>query len=201
MSCAGYDWKGYALNELTAEEKARAEQHLAGCEACRAEAGGYTLTLAAMARLPEQAPPRRIAFVSDPVLQPNWWQRFWASGPRLGFVSAAMLAGAIVVHGFVMRPSGPALVAQGDSQVLEAKVEQEVARRLPAAVDARVSEQLRPAMAELAKKLDEAQKSEMAKVRHEVKGKADLREVRSAFEYMEKQMSARYLSAARFGGD
>lgn len=201
MSCTGFDWKGYALGELTAEEKARAEKHLAGCGECRAEAGEYTLTLAAMARLPEQAPPRRIAFVSDPVLEQNWWQRFWASGPRLGFASAAMLAGAIMVHGFVGRPAGPAPVARMDGQAVEARVEEEVAKRLPAAVDARVREQLQPAMAELSRTLGEAQKVELARVRQEVKGKADLREVRNAFEFIEKQVNARYLSAARFGGD
>jgi len=54
-------------------------------------------TVAALRSLPYEEPPRRIAFVSDKVFEPTWWQRFWAV-PKWGFASAAMLSGAILFH-------------------------------------------------------------------------------------------------------
>lgn len=60
-------------------------------------------TVAALRSLPYEEPPRRIAFVSDKVFEPTWWQRFWAV-PKWGFASAAMLSGAILFHA-VTRPA------------------------------------------------------------------------------------------------
>ncbi len=60
-------------------------------------------TVAALRSLPYEEPPRRIAFVSDKVFEPTWWQRFWAT-PKWGFASTAMLSGAILFHGFT-RPA------------------------------------------------------------------------------------------------
>lgn len=54
-------------------------------------------TVAALRALPYEEPPRRIAFVSDKVFEPTWWQRLWAA-PKWGFASAALLSGAIVFH-------------------------------------------------------------------------------------------------------
>ena len=55
--------------------------------------------------------PYRIAFVSDKIFEPRGWAWLWNSAPRLGFVSAAMLAAAILVHGLV-RPA-PAATRDG----------------------------------------------------------------------------------------
>lgn len=63
---------------------------------------------AALRSVPYEDPPRRIAFVSDKVFEPTWWQRFWAT-PRWGFASAAVLSGALVFHA-ATRP--PAIVRQ-----------------------------------------------------------------------------------------
>ena len=60
-------------------------------------------TVAALRSLPDEDPPRRIAFVSDKVFEPTLWQRFWAA-PKWGFASAAMLSGAILFHA-VTRPT------------------------------------------------------------------------------------------------
>ncbi|MBN8733293.1 MAG: hypothetical protein J0L64_22350 [Acidobacteria bacterium] len=54
-------------------------------------------TIAALRALPYEEPPRRIAFVSDKVFEPTWWQRLWAA-PKWGFASAALLSGAIFFH-------------------------------------------------------------------------------------------------------
>ena len=79
--------------------------------------------------------PRRIAFVSDKVFEPKWWQVWLSSGPRMGFASAALLAGAIVFHG-AMQPkpvAGPAPVAF-DQARFEQRISEEVAKALPVAL-------------------------------------------------------------------
>lgn len=83
-------------------------------------------TVAALRSLPYEEPPRRIAFVSDKVFEPTWWQRFWAV-PKWGFASAAMLSGAILFHA-VTRPapivqSAPAEAAQQVESAREANVD------------------------------------------------------------------------------
>lgn len=102
MNCQAIDLKAYSFGEGTAEERRAAELHLKTCHECAEELGQLQLLSAALGGLREEEPPRRIAFVSDKVFEPNWWQRLWASGPRLGFAAAGMLSAAILVHGFVV---------------------------------------------------------------------------------------------------
>ncbi len=204
MSCESFDWKAYALGETAGAEGTRHEEHLKECAGCREEMSGLKVTVTALKRLPKMEPPRRIAFVSDPVVEPGWWARLWASGPRLGFASAAMLSVAILAHGMMAR------TAAGSGGV-EARVEQEVARRLPDAVNRAVGEgvnkqvavELAPAMAEIRGRLDGLERTSLVKVRGEMdeRRKADMQEIRAAFELMERRMNTRYLSAARFGGN
>jgi len=200
MSCEGFDWKGYALGEQAGAEGKRHEEHLKECEACREEMSGLKVTVMALKRLPKMEPPRRIAFVSDPVVEPGWWARLWASGPRLGFASAAMLSVAILGHGVMAR-------TMAGKDGVEARVEQEVARRLPAAVGQVVNKQvaveLAPVMAEIRGRLDGLERNNLVKVRGELdeRRKEDMQEIRAAFELMERRMNTRYLSAARFGGN
>jgi hypothetical protein len=82
----------------------------------------------------EEEPPRRIAFVSDKVFEPAWWQRLWNSG-RVGFASAALLSMAIVAHGYMSRPIVTQHVAP-PAQFDQAKFEREVASRVEAIVAA-----------------------------------------------------------------
>lgn len=202
MTCPNYDWKGYVLEELPAPERRRMEEHLKTCAACRQEVESLSLTTAALRRLPARQMPRRIAFVSDPIFEPRWWQRFWSSAPRLAFAAAAMLSLAILVHAFVPRfapPAAPApapLVATAET---EARIQAEIDKRLPAAVnaavDARVRAQLQPAITELAGKLQVYQK-QVSEQRN-----ADLRDIDSAFNSLQKKVNNVYLSAARYGGD
>lgn len=198
MTCPSFDWKSYVLDEPPAPERRQMEQHLSGCAHCREEVEGLRLTVTALRRLPVQEIPKRISFVSDPVFEPSFWQRFWSSAPRLGFASAAMLAGAIVLHGYMVRPPAvPAATvfsAQIEQQV-QARVNSEVARLLPSAVDQRIQTQLKPALAEISGRLHDAQ------VANEKDRQEDLKRVDDAFTLMEKRYSTRYLTAARYGGE
>jgi anti-sigma factor RsiW len=134
MSCSPFDLKDYFFGELAEPERGQVETHLAGCPACREEMGGLDLTRAALRCLPDEEPPRRIAFVSDKVFEPKWWQRIWSSGSQLGFAAAAMLAVAIVAHGYMMRPVAP--VVQTSASVVETEVTKRVAAEVAKAVAA-----------------------------------------------------------------
>ena len=103
MNCSEHkpDWNAYALGELTAVERHEAEAHLAMCEACRDELATLRLTLDTLSTLREEEVPRRIAFVSDKVFEPRWWQPLW----NPAFAGACVLATAILVHAFTRPPT------------------------------------------------------------------------------------------------
>ena len=128
MNCEQYDWKGYALGELTGDERRAAEGHFAGCEGCRGELAQVRLTIDTMAALREEEVPRRIAFVSDKVFEPRWWQMFL----KPSFAAACVIAAAILVHGFVMRP---AAVDKAEIQAAVNKAVAEVEQRNENAVN------------------------------------------------------------------
>ena len=92
MNCTSIDLKAYFLGEADAPMRRAAEEHLTSCAACQEEHERLRLTQAALFTVREEEMPRRIAFVSDKVFAPRWYQRLWRSGPRLGFAGAAMLA-------------------------------------------------------------------------------------------------------------
>lgn len=115
MSCEQYDWKAYALGELAANDRRLAEGHAATCEGCRGELSQVRLTLDTLSALREEEVPRRIAFVSDKVFEPKWWQMFL----RPSFVAGCLIACAILAHGYLMRPAM-------DDAAFEARVNQAV---------------------------------------------------------------------------
>ncbi len=121
--------KAYVVGEVTRQERAGVvEDHVRGCQSCREELDRLNLTRAALASLEDEEIPRRIAFVSDRVFEPRWWQTMWRSGPAMGFASAALLAAAILVHGFAR----PAAV---DTAQIEKQIESQVNARVQAAVN------------------------------------------------------------------
>lgn len=89
--------RDYAFEELPAGERSVVEQHLAVCSECSMELDRLRMTTTALRTLPDQEVPQRIAFVSDRVFEPSWWQRFRNSGAQMGFASVCVLASAIVV--------------------------------------------------------------------------------------------------------
>jgi anti-sigma factor RsiW len=186
MTCQEFDWKGFALDEITAPDRRRMEEHLLTCAACGEELASIRLTMTAMKRLPVMAVPRRISFVSDPVFEPSWWQRFLSSGPKLGFASAAMLSMAILAHGLVTRP-----------QIMNVPAPVQVAAQQAAPVAQPVSaEEIRAqVLAEVSAKLALQEK------KAERQRQADMTDVKSAFDTMQKRVNNMYLSAARYGGD
>ncbi len=136
MSCSLLDIKEYFAGEAAADDRRRIEKHLADCNDCREELARLQLTQASLLALREEEIPRRIAFVSDKVFEPRWYQRIWNSGPKLAFVAASLLACAIVVHGFV-RPAVPSPAAPApsmDADALEARIQRQTAARVDEAV-------------------------------------------------------------------
>ena len=134
MICQAIDIKAYSFGEGTAAERRTAELHVKSCEECHTELAELQLVQAALVSLRDEEPPRRIAFVSDKVFEPNWWQRFWASAPQVGFAASGLLASAIAFHAFTRPPtiissSTPApVVAQVDEHEQQQRIDRAVAR-------------------------------------------------------------------------
>lgn len=189
MSCASIDLKSYFLGEAGAAERASAEQHVAQCASCRTELDRLHLTQSALLTVREEEIPRRIAFVSDKVFEPRWYQRFWQSGPRLTFAAAGLLSCAILVHAFY-QPVQPAQSAAAAPQVeIEARVEAEVARRLDTAVTKAV------AAVEARQEKRTAELLAAAEKRHALEQRETMAAVETAFEQLNKRVN--YLSRTR----
>jgi anti-sigma factor RsiW len=141
MICSSSDLKDLFFGELSAEQRRAVEQHIATCAGCRDELNTLAATRGALLSVREEEPPRRIAFVSDKVFEPRWWQKIWKSGPQLGFVSSCVLALAIVAHAFYTpaSPVSPA-IAPIVGQIDQGAVETAVAKRLDAAIHKAVAE-------------------------------------------------------------
>ncbi len=186
MSCSGFDWKAYVLDEVPRAEHASYQQHALTCEGCAMELAGLRLTRDALLTVRDEEVPRRIAFVSDKVFEPNWWQGLWASGTKVGFASAAMLAAAIVVHGFAAKP--PAVtpvqtVAVADAAAIEKLVAERV-EKVVAQVETRQAE-------------NTAQVLEAANKRYAEERKADLLNAQANYDIVLKQVALSYKSENR----
>ncbi len=194
MPCADYDWKGFVLQEIPPAERRRMEEHLKSCAACRQEVEALGLTLVAVRQLPQQPIPRRLAFVSDPVFELPWWKRLWRMpAPAWGFAAACVLAAAIFAHATMTPP--PPVTARYDPAAVEKAVQAELERQLPARLEAAVRTQIAPAMAQLETRLASFEQ------RVENDRRADLRDVTSAFELLQKRINNVYLASAQYGGD
>jgi len=129
MSCSSVDLKAYFLGELPAAERGSVEKHLDACANCREELERLDSTRAALALLADEELPQRIAFVSDKVFEPRWFETIWRSGPAMGFASAALLAAAIFVHAYARPAAAPV-----DTARMEQRIQQQVDARVGAAV-------------------------------------------------------------------
>lgn len=152
------DWKSYALGELDARARQEAESHVAACADCQDELAGLRVTLDAMATLREEELPRRIAFVSDKVFEPRWYEKLTHAFLRPSFAAAAVIAAAILVHAFVRPVGAPANVSQAIAQVntsaIEARVTAEVTARLQGEMAAAVNNAVTKAVADTEKRDD-----------------------------------------------
>jgi anti-sigma factor RsiW len=143
MNCSPYELKDYFFGELAPAERAAVESHVGSCAACRDELTALNTTRSVLLSVPDEEPPRRIAFVSDKVFEPHWWQKLWASGARLGFAAAAMLAVAIVFHALAApRPAPVAAIAEVPAAAVEAELTKRVQTEVAKAVAASQQEHM-----------------------------------------------------------
>jgi anti-sigma factor RsiW len=171
MSCTTVDVKAYFLGELTASEKSSLEGHVHGCQSCREELERLNLMRTALLSLEDEDVPQRIAFVSDKVFEPRWWQTMWRSGPAMGFASALMLAAAILVHAYARPVVQSASVSGVDTAQMEQRIQREVSARVDAAVakavsqtEARQTEQIAKVLQAAERRIESQRRSDMAVV-------------------------------------
>jgi len=157
MSCSHEckpDWNAYLLGELGAEDRRQHEECASACPACREELATLRVTLDALSTLREEEIPRRIAFVSDKVFEPRWWEAFL----RPSFAAGAVIAAAILIHAFVRPPAAP-LPPQVDTAAVEARIAAritaEVGQRMEAQMAAAVDTAVTRAVAETRKQDDQ----------------------------------------------
>ena len=141
MSCESLDLKAYALGEASVAERKTVDAHAAACGHCRAELESLGTLKTAMMSWVDEEPPRRIAFVSDKVFEPRWWQRpfqgmNWAQllAPA---ALAALAAFAVVRTQLPVHVSAQPVVAGAD---VEKRVADAVAERVSIAVKQAVAE-------------------------------------------------------------
>jgi putative zinc finger protein len=134
MNCTSIDLNAYFLGELDPRERSLIESHAGGCQSCCDELDRLRVTQAALLTLPQEEIPQRIAFVSDKVFEPRWWQSIWRSGPAMAFASSALLAAAILVHAATRPATVVTPAATIDNARIERQIQDEVARRVDAAV-------------------------------------------------------------------
>jgi len=142
MSCSPFDLRDYLLGELAEAERRQVDVHMRSCGGCQEEMERLRITQSTLLELRDEEVPQRIGFVSDPVFEPSgprrFWQALWASGPKLGFASAAMLSAALVIFTF-LRPVTPAPTVAA-APVDTAKIEQQVSERVAGEVRKPVAE-------------------------------------------------------------
>jgi anti-sigma factor RsiW len=151
MMCSADVLKDYVFGELDTAGRRAVESHMGECGECRQEWERLQMTQTALFSVRDEEMPRRIAFVSDKVFEPTWWQRFWNSAPKLGFASAAMLSAALVVFALyrpapVVQQAGTVDAAQIDRQM------QAAVTKAVASVEERHQAQMMQVVAELEKK-------------------------------------------------
>ena len=120
------DWKAYVLRELGQDAHRQAEAHLATCSICHEEVATLRLTLDTLSTLREEEMPCRIAFVSDKVFEPRWWQRVFSPT----FAAGALVAAAILVHGSISMWTGrPSEIPQAQVEAAVNKAVSQVEAR------------------------------------------------------------------------
>ena len=186
MNCSSVDLKAYALGEY-ADAAARA--HIESCENCREELERLHVVRSALLAVPEEEIPQRIAFVSDKIFEPRWWQRAWQSGPAMGFASAVIIAAAILVHSSV-RPA-PVVKAGLDTRQIEAQIQErvgaEVAKRIETAVAGAVAKAVADRDAVQVK--ETARLVNAAERRIQSQRNADFAEMQQVIGYYDKQVA------------
>lgn len=144
-------------------------------------------TIAALRAVPDEEPPRRIAFVSDKVFEPRWWQRF----PVWSLASATMVAGAILTHGYLARPAAAVVTA---SVPAAASVD-------VSAIEARFSQRLDDALRKASQENDVRVKAAVLDTerRMNFEQRASMLMVEENMNLMRKQMNRMFVATADMG--
>lgn len=144
MNCSPYDLRDYLLEELTGAQRGEVRLHVKTCATCNSELESLRLTHSALMALREEEIPQRIGFVSDKVFEPSpvrrWFGNIWTSTARLGFVSAAMLSAAILVH--AVRPVQNVQTVHNPAQseqITQAEIDRKIDRAVETQVQAKVT--------------------------------------------------------------
>ena len=152
--------------------------------------------IVALHQVPDQDPPRRIAFVSDKVFEPRWWQRI----PAWGMAGAsAMLSVSILAHGWLMRPvaSIPAVAATAQTMPADPAAYEKISRQLEARFQARLTAALSEAKATHDAQLKEA--VQVTERRLEFQHRAQMLTVEENFDLFRKQMNRMIVASADLG--
>jgi hypothetical protein len=190
MNCSSIDLKAYVLGE--SPDNSGEAAHIESCETCHQELERLRLTHTALLALKEEDVPQRIAFVSDKIFEPHWWQRLWHSGPAMGFASASILAAAIFVHAYA-RPVGPAV----DAAQIEHKIQAQVNKRVDAEVARSVARIVADSQAREAKA---TRLLETAEKRFELQRQSDVAMMEQAGRYFENKMGQLMIASNRNDG-
>jgi hypothetical protein len=190
MNCSSVDVKAYVLGEAGSPGEAA---HIESCESCHEELERLRLTHSALLTLKEEEIPRRIAFVSDKIFEPRWWQRIWRSVPAMGFASAAVLAAAILVHAYARPLTNVRPVAIDTAQV-EQRIEAEVSKRL----DDRVSKVVSKVVAESeAREAKAVRLLDAAEKRFVLQRQSDIAMIRENARYWQDKMGQMMVASNR----
>lgn len=197
MNCSSVDLKAHVLGEPSGAPGETA--HIESCANCRDELERLRLTQAALLTLTEEEVPQRIAFVSDKVFEPRWWQRIWHSAPAMGFASAAMLAAAILVHAF----AGPAVKVQPVPAMTAAQVEQRIQTEVSARVNAEVAQAVSKVVADSqAREAKAARMLDAAEKRFELERQSDIATIQDTARYWQNKMGQLMVASNRnYGGE
>jgi hypothetical protein len=183
--------KAYALGEPSGGPGEAS--HIESCQNCREELERLRLTETALLSLSDEEVPQRIAFVSDKIFEPRWWQRMWRSGPAMAFASAALLAIAIFAHAYT-RPATIVQSAGITAVQVEHMVATEVDRRVAVEV-AKVTAQSRAREASVAQTIEAAEK------RFQLQRQSDIAMMEQTAHYYESKMGQLMVASNRsYGG-
>lgn len=163
------DLKALALGELTGRAAEEAREALESRVDLRAEWARLAAVRQAVEGLESEDPPRRIAFVSDPVVGLPWWERMLSSWPKSGFASACVLAAALVGYGWLTRPAvAPAVDVAALVAAELAKGPAMAAAVVPASVDASAMKALEAKLAAMERRLMQRQEADMVAVGQQI---------------------------------
>jgi anti-sigma factor RsiW len=190
MSCSAINLKDYFFGELPPQDRQTVDLHLASCLKCQEELDALNLTQNALLMVRDEEPPSRIAFVSDKVFEPRWYQSLWSSGPKMAFASSAVLAAAILVHGFEVKRTAVPLTQAAQPAITEA----EVATRVQDAVQKAVAESEARQSAKLQQVVAHQRKLELGY-------KADRQEVSETFRFLRRSIPPNYRAASAITGE